>query len=176
MMFLYLAAHLTAVAVFPPQKCSQSCSLEHNYFKYLSPSSSMPRLLDFVKESSCSWRWLKHNLNKVLKGSILTGKCKRRGPKYFAGPSSLHDVQFLKTSRAFFMAQPSCKPEGHLTSKCTDLNPFVSHTVRKTISLFQHYLCHNLDVSSAFLFHPWTTQHEIILLMIAWAGGAGCYS
>lgn len=108
---------------FLPQKCSQFCSLEHNYSEYLFPTSSTPRLLDFPKESLCSWRWLKHNLNKVVKNSILAGKCKRRrGPKYLAGPPSLYDAQFLKTSRAFFMAQPTFKLEGHLTPRHAGVN------------------------------------------------------
>lgn len=158
---------------FLPQKCSQFCSLEHNYSKYLSPSSSTPRLLDFAKQSSCSWRWLKHNLKKVLKDSILAWKCKRkRGSKYFAGPPSLYDAQVLKTSGAFFTAQATCKPEGHLTPRHTDLNPFLSYIVRKIILLFQCSPWHELDVSSAFLFQTWTTQHEIILLddCLGWGG------
>lgn len=111
-------------------------------------------------------------LEEILNGSILAGKCKMRGLKYLAGPPSLYDAQFLKTSRAFFTAQPTCKPEGHLTSKYTDLNPFVSHIVRKMVSLFQRSPWHNLGVSFAFLFQTWTTQHEIILLedCLAWGG------
>lgn len=133
----------------------------------------MPKLLDFPKGSLCSWRWLKHDLKKVLKDSILAGKCKRRrGLKYFAGPPSLYDAQFLKTSRAFFMAQPTCKPEGHLTPRHAGVNPFASHIIRKIISLFQLSPLHDLDVSSAFLFQTWTTQHEIILLddCLGWGG------
>lgn len=142
---------------FLPQKCSQFCSLEHNYSKYLSPSSSTPRVLDFAKQSSSSWRWLKQDLNKVSKDSILAGKCKRREPKYFAGPPNLSDTQILKTSRAFFMAQAACKPEGHLTPRRTYLNPFVSHIVRKMVSLFQCSPWHQVDVSPAFLLQTWTT-------------------
>lgn len=59
MLFPYLAVTFTALFWSLPRKCSQFCSLELNYSKHLSPSSSTLIFLGFSKEGLSSWRWLK---------------------------------------------------------------------------------------------------------------------
>lgn len=174
MMFPYLAVSFTAIFWFLPHKCSQFCSLEHNYFKYLPRSSSTLILLGFSKEGLSSWRWPKHILKKASKGSILAGYCNRRlGPTYFVDlcdwdtgalrcTAQNRNLCISETSRGQFpWAQPTCTPEGRLTPRHTGLNLFVFHIIRKTVSLralIQHSPLHDLDVSSSFLCQTLTIQ------------------
>lgn len=62
MMFPYLAARVTAVAVFSPRNVLSSVLWSIIIPSTFPPAAAHQDFLTFAKQSLSSWRWLKHNL------------------------------------------------------------------------------------------------------------------
>lgn len=149
MLFPYLAVTFTALFWSLPRKCSQFCSLELNYSKYLSHSSSTLIFLGFSKEGLSSWRWPKFILtNKYQRTQTSQGSTTEDKephpvwihatgiPKPLRCQAQFHSLCTSETSQGQLpRAQPTCNPEGHLTPRRSGLENCITARTGPAVSI-----------------------------------------